>query len=365
MPEPFKNIFSEKMVKDLASLLKPQDDGFKEKSFVEYVLRDFEALELKARVNRIAEALGEFLPGDFRQNTFMLLKIKDNFPSLRGVIFPAYVAMKGLSQKDFDFSMKALGEFTKGSSSEFGVRPFIQFDLSRALGFMEKWAKSSDTDLRRLSSEGLRPRLPWGGTLWPLVEDPSKVLKILELLLKDKELYVRKSVANNLNDISKDHPDLIVTFIQKHLGNNHLTDWILKRGARTLIKKKDPKILSLFGYLLKEDPKNILQSKSIKVRPKELKIGENIEISYSLEMKKNFTGLMRLECMVDYPLTSKRKSSKLFFIKELELSGVKKVSGKKSLQFKNFSTHTQVPGVHKLKVLLNGVLLEKFSFTLR
>ncbi|MDR2339813.1 MAG: DNA alkylation repair protein [Deltaproteobacteria bacterium] len=358
MAEPFKNRFSESLIRKLAKRILEEAKGFPEKKFLKAALKDLDSLELKERVKRIAEALGEHMPGSFRENVLILLKVKSALGSLPGIVFPAYVALFGVNDKDFDFSLSALEEFTKGSSAEFGIRPFIEFDPNRAMKHVERFAKSQDEEVRRLSSEGIRPRLPWGGNLQCFIEDPLPILAILETLLDDSSQYVRKSVANNLNDISKDNPDLVVSFIEEHIGRGKDSDWILERGARTLLKNKNKRAMDFFGYAKGAAVAKSLESASFSVSPKVLHLGDALEASFCLKFTKQLRGRLRLEYRVMHMAKNNLKSGKLFFFKEMTVGASGCLTGKKRIRFKDYSIRKQTLGAHKLLFFLNGLELE-------
>jgi 3-methyladenine DNA glycosylase AlkC len=364
MSEPLKNIFSREMVEDLADILKEKRPDFDRRSFLTLTMKNFDSLELKERIERIAASLGEFLKGEFRENVELLLGVKDRFNPFQGLIFPAYAALKGLNGKDFDVAMKYLAEFTIGSSSEFGVRPFIAADPDRAMRHVAKWAQSGKTDLRRLASEGIRPRLPWGGSLKVFIEDPQPVLKILETLIQDPELYVRKSVANNLNDISKDHPETVISFMKKHYGKNSLTDWILNKGARSLVKANNMEALKILGYAGKKDSGPAVESVDFRISGGKIKIGESIRIKYDVKMASENKTKTRFSYKLVYPTKSGKKGSKIFFLKETSFTGGIRITAERLISFRNLSTRKQVPGVHEIFFLINGQSFKSRKFTL-
>ena len=145
------------------------------------------------------------------------------------MLFPDYVECYGLEH--FDSSISALETFTKYSSAEFAVRPFIMRYEQKMMSQMRKWSRSKNHHLRRLSSEGCRPRLPWSMALPAFKQDPTAILTIISALLSDGSEYVRRSVANNLNDISKDHPEIVIEITRQNLGQSDATDKLLKHAA--------------------------------------------------------------------------------------------------------------------------------------
>ncbi|MBC8080209.1 MAG: hypothetical protein H7X86_07675 [Gorillibacterium sp.] len=164
------------------------------------------------------------------------------------MFFSDFVAIYGQEDAQWELSMLALERFTQRSSAEFAIRPFLLRNPGRVMGQMEIWSQHPNEHVRRLSSEGCRPRLPWGVSLPMFKRDPTPVLSILEHLKADPSLYVRKSVANNLNDIAKDHPGVVLETVRCWKGVDPKTDWIIRQGCRTLIRKADPEVLTLFGY---------------------------------------------------------------------------------------------------------------------
>ena len=197
-------------------------------------------MELKQRVRHITRVLHNFLPERFSDAAKILTEIsielkKEERPQGFAHIFlPDYVECFGLDYPEE--ALSALGEITRLVSAEFAVRPFIVRYPQLSIRFLQSWSKSQDANVRRLASEGSRPRLPWAQTLAALRSDPTPVLPILENLKADPSLYVRKSVANHLNDIAKDHPALVLNIAKKWQGRHPATDWIIKHGCRTLLK---------------------------------------------------------------------------------------------------------------------------------
>lgn len=213
MAEALKEIFNRAFYRELAGLLHEAYSSFDEGAFVRAATAGLAKLELNERMRRTAQLMHEHLTPDFRKNVAILKQIA---PELRpsgggyaGIFVPEYVACFGADEpRLFDFCMQALRDVTEYSSSELAVREFLKRDFDRAYAYMLRWSADENYHVRRLSSEGLRPRLPWSFRLANLVEDPSPARPILDNLRADPELYVRKSVANHLNDISKDHPGL-------------------------------------------------------------------------------------------------------------------------------------------------------------
>jgi 3-methyladenine DNA glycosylase AlkC len=365
--ELLKDRFSAEFILALGGAVTLEQPGFDPSGFEAAVFEGhFEELGLKARVARIAAALSRFLPEGLEEALDPLFRVHRGFPGLPGLVFAEFVAQRGLSDKDFDVSMEALARFTVGSSSEFGVRPFIRRDPGRAMAFLRKWSRSPDEQVRRLASEGSRPRLPWGGVIEQFKADPAPVLELLDTLLADPSQYVQKSVANSLNDVSKDHPEAFLGFARPRLGKGRVSDWILRRGGRTLVKKKHGEALRLFGYALSpKRPQGMCESASLTIAPGEPRIGSSVTLAYSVRLSEGFGGLARVEYLLKYPLSpGGRPRSKLFFLKETLAGKGAEISGSRRVHFRDLSVRKQVPGEHGIELLLNGEVAASGSFTL-
>ncbi|MEM8814082.1 MAG: DNA alkylation repair protein, partial [Pseudomonadota bacterium] len=222
MPEPFKTFFNPDMIALMGTHLARASDGFDQGRFVDLATDNLDALELKERSRQIRDALQACLPSGFRDACAVLstaLHPEDDVDlsqtcmdehGIRGwAVMPMteFVAENGLD--DFDYAMDILKEMTKRFSSEFAVRAFIVRNPDKAMTIMAGWTEDANYHVRRLASEGSRPRLPWGGNLAMLISDPEPVIDLLENLKDDPSDYVRRSVANSLNDVAKDHPDRV------------------------------------------------------------------------------------------------------------------------------------------------------------
>ena len=247
MPEPLKLCYSEELVNSIANDCRKHRPTFENVSFLKNVLSDdWEALELKDRMHRLAEFLGSYLPSDFVKAIEIILPVANNYSGLAHMCFPDFVEQYGMD--DFDTSMLALEKLTAGSSSEFAIRPFIVKYPEQAIARLKLWAKSDCEHIRRLASEGCRPRLPWAMALPLFKKNPTEVLEIILPLIDDESLYVRRSVANNLNDISKDNPKMLIDIAKRYLGKNKNIDWVIKHACRGLLKQGERETLKLFGY---------------------------------------------------------------------------------------------------------------------
>lgn len=350
MAERLKDLFfSDKFITDLGSAIKGVFSEFDQAEFSRLVYADnWEAKELKDRMFHITRSLQATLPEDYALALKILTAVAPNFEGFNVMIFPDYVEKCGLD--DWDLSLPALAFFTKLCSSEFAIRPFLASDPDRAMGYMYKWARDEDFHLRRLASEGCRPRLPWAMSLPVFKEDPSLILPIMETLKDDPVNYVRMSVANNLNDISKDHPNVVLDICEKWYGQSENTDWIVKRACRTMLKAGNVRALILFGF---GDPGQI-GIEALSFDCSKLGIGENLRFSFKVKLKDKEARRVRLEYGVDFVKAKNKNSRKIFQIREADFeSGSYTISRKHS--FKDLSTRKHYPGPHRFTIIVNGV----------
>lgn len=355
MPEPLKNVYNNEFLRQFSEKLHCVYSAFDRKKFIAIMLDEtWEELPLKRRMHRITEALGRCLPTRFEKALYILFAIDADCTGFPYLFFPDFVATYGLLEEHWELSIAALERFTIRSSSEFAVRPFLLRNPERMIQQMEKWAKHSNEHVRRLASEGCRPRLPWGQSLPMFKRDPAPVFRILEILKADPSLYVRKSVANNLNDIAKDHPALVIETARGWLGVNPYTDWIVRQGCRTLIRKAYPEVMELFGYAKNNDETSIITQTVFTVEPSEVAIGEVCELHYELLVRVGEPLHIRVEYAIDFVKAGGRLSRKNFLLTDKSVPGGVKISGSRSHSWRNLTTRTHYSGKHRIVLLVNG-----------
>lgn len=341
--------FSEKFITELGNVIQKIYPGFDQAEFNGLIYtEDWEKKELKEKMHHTTRCLGATLPKDFAEALGILTEVAPNFKGFDVMVFPDYVEHYGLD--DWDLSLPALAFFTTLCSSEFAIRPFLDKDPERTMPYLYKWALDEDMHLRRLASEGCRPRLPWAMALPKFKKDPTPILQILETLKDDPDEYVRRSVANNLNDISKDNPDVVLDLCERWFGENANRDWVVKRACRTLLKAGNTRALMLFGF---GDPRHI-EISDLAFAPQTLVIGDELHFSFKLKKKDETSSQIRLEYAVDYVKARNKVSRKIFQIKEAEYNaGNYQITRKHS--FKQLSTRKHYPGPHQFTIIVNGV----------
>ena len=357
MAELLKDQVSPAFIKKLAQEIVRHHPPFPAKKFTQGVLdKNWEKRALKDRIAYTAESLHLAFAQNFRKATDILLLASPAFHGLPHLVFPTYIELFG--REDFALSMNALEKMTPQSSAEFAIRPFILQDPVKTMKKMRAWSTHPNEHVRRLASEGCRPRLPWASALPAFKKDPQPILPILRTLRDDPSLYVRKSVANNLNDISKDHPALLLQLAQDWIGQSPRTDWILKHGCRTLLKQGNRDALALFSL---PPPKHV-SLKEFSIQPK-VAIGESLVFSFHLKTSAPSLGLLRLEYALHFRKKNGETSAKVFKISESTIpSPEKEIS--KTHSFRPLSTRTYYPGKHYLSVIVNGHVLAKKEFCL-
>lgn len=240
-------MFNQPYYNKLAGAFKQVYNPFPTEKFLKDVLEPLAALSLNERMRHTSGTLHQHLPNDYIKTIGIMKEVIPMLPTgYTALVFPDYVGQYGTH--DFNTSLDALHEFTRFGSSEFAIRHFLKLDFEKTIKKMLAWSEEDNEHVRRLASEGSRPRLPWSFKLEAVIKNPTHTQPILENLKQDESLYVRKSVANHLNDITKDSPDHVLRLIKRWDKSHPHTAWIVKRGCRSLFKQGDKKSLAAFNY---------------------------------------------------------------------------------------------------------------------
>ena len=355
MAEPLKAMYNVEFLRQFSKKVHAVYGAFDSFGFIETVLDDsWDGLALKARMRRIAEVLGRYLPHGYEEALEILFAIDEECIGFPYLFFPEFVAVYGQADEHWPLSMKALERFTMKSSSEFAVRSFLLRHPERMMQQMEKWSKHTDEHVRRLASEGCRPRLPWGEGLAVFKRDPAPVLRVLELLKTDSSLYVRKSVANNLNDIAKDHPAIVIATARRWKGVHSYTDWIVRQGCRTLIRKADPETMALFGYAQQIGSTLLTTYASLSVEPSVLPVGGSCELGYELYIQEGGPLHIRIEYGIDFVKSRGHTSRKIFLLSHKTVPGGARLSATRIHRWLDLTTRRHYSGAHRIALLVNG-----------
>jgi 3-methyladenine DNA glycosylase AlkC len=348
MAEKLKNLFFTKIfINQLGSEIQNVYHSFNKNKFLSLIqVAAWDNMELKQRMRHISESMNQTLP-PYPEALKILEQVSSKFTGFNAMIFPDFVEKFGLEYRDI--SLRALWLFTKQCSSEFAIRPFLLRDLHQTMQQMYDWADDEDPMVRRLASEGCRPRLPWAMALPELKKDPGPIFPILEKLKDDKSESVRRSVANNLNDISKDHPGLVLEICQRWFGKSENVDKLIKHACRDMLKSGNKEALRLFGFV---DPHHVAVD-DFMVSTNSVKIGESIVFSFRLKIAGQKPVKIRLEYIIHFVKSNGRHSPKVFQIKEGNFkAGSHNIQKKHS--FQDFSTRKHYPGQHTISIIING-----------
>jgi 3-methyladenine DNA glycosylase AlkC len=361
MPEPFKNMYNRQFLTDLASALQAVYPSFDTVMFLDRIYDEqWEARELKARMRHITLTLGSLLPPDYRTT---LAIMRQAAPMLNGygfepMVFPDFVEVYGLD--DWETSIPALEQFTQQSSGEFAVRPFILRDQERMMAQMLAWAGHSSHHVRRLASEGCRPRLPWAIALPAFKADPSPILPVLEKLKLDESDFVRRSVANNLNDIAKDNPQVVLDVVS--CWRAHDTPemkWIIRQALRTLVKKGDSGALNLLGY----DHGADVTLKSFTLDPETITIGDALTFTFEVESVSDTPQNLLIDYVVYHHRANGQLTPKVFKLTKAFVAPGETLCITRRHSFRPVTTRKYYPGEHALALQINGIPFERKRFT--
>lgn len=352
-----KDFFNSDLIQAISGDVKRVWGDFNQESFEKDVLTNLEPLALKERAFLVADTLQVYLPDDYGEAVTILLdSFPDNsynshMPNLNSFYYmPHACFVERYGVHNYDESVRALFEITIRFTSEFPIRPFIERYPKEMMAQLHSWAEHENEHVRRLVSEGTRPRLPWASRLPEFQKDPEPVLELLQKLKEDKSLYVRRSVANNLNDIAKDHPYRVIDVLKKwNQTKNVDTKWLVKHAARTLVKQGYPKVLGLLGYSndVKVDLKNLKIDQSVK-------IGGEVHFSFELLSRENEVKDLMIDYSMHFTKANGKLAAKVFKLSKSKIADNGTLSISKKHSFKLISTRKYYPGLHKVEVIVNG-----------
>jgi len=364
-----RDVFNEKVVNQLAASLAHAWHGFDAQEFSRAINSRLKDLSFSGRAALIRDSLWEYLPKDFPRALEIILKalppeiVGDDLTGYDGfIVMPQndFVAKYGLDH--YDLSMQALYQMTKRFSAEGAIRAFILKYPEQTLKILSDWAEDQNPHVRRLVSEGTRPRLPWTMQLKPFIEDPRPVLQLLEKLKTDPMLMVRRSVANNLNDIAKDNPDLVVKTLRRWSKiDDEGTRWLIRHAARTLVKQGNKDALQVLGFNSKVE---IVVSK-IQLDKPVVRMGEDLNFSFEIMSKSKEVQDLMIDYIIHHVKANGRLTPKVFKLAKKKLQAGEKHQIAKQHSFHTISTRKYYAGTHRLEIQVNGVIYAKENFDLK
>ncbi|TXT36956.1 MAG: putative DNA alkylation repair enzyme [Comamonadaceae bacterium] len=358
MAEPLKNQYGADVPRAIAAMIAAVHPAFNSAGFVREVLDGYDRLELMPRGKKMTRALRAYLPDDYSRAVAILLDSldqphgRDPGLSLASFLYlphTQFVAEYGLAH--FELSMRAQHALTQRFTAEFSIRPFLLHHPEATLAQLMAWTADPSAHVRRLVSEGTRPRLPWAPRLRQFQADPTPVLALLERLKDDPELYVRRSVANNLNDIGKDHPEVLAHTAQAWLQDATAErSWIVGHALRSAVKRGETAALAVLGF--GQNAQVVVEQ--VQISPERACIGGVMTMAFQLRNPLSQPQTVLVDLAVHYVKASGQARAKVFKLKTLELAPGQTVSLSKKLSLAQMSTRTHYPGLHQVNVVLNG-----------
>ena len=375
MAEPFKNFLNAEIVGWLRRHFTRAWPGFGGARFQTLALDGLESMELKARAQHLCAALEATLPADFATAADLieasllpvrrdeeLGELRTSEAGLAGwALWPVteFVARRGLASPER--ALACLHALTQRFTAEWAIRPFIVAHPELSFATLQRWLDDPSPHVRRLVSEGSRPRLPWGLQLKGLIADPSPTLPLLAALQDDESEYVRRSVANHLNDIAKDHPAIVADWVERHLPDASAERRaLLKHASRTLIKQGDARILKAWGL-----GKRFAGEASLALSPKRVQLGESLTMTLVLHSTAKRTQKLVIDYAVHHVKASGERTPKVFKGWAFELAAGESRTLVKRHSMREVTTRRYHAGRHAIDLRINGEVLTEAEFDLK
>jgi 3-methyladenine DNA glycosylase AlkC len=336
-------------------------------AFVNQIVPQLDGLEMKQRSIVFVQALRDHLPAGFANAWELLETALGAELSDDGGMFndgwhywPIAQFIETFGLENFDVGVRAMHEITKRHTAEFAIRPFLIHYQDKMLAILHTWAEDENPHVRRLVSEGTRPRLPWAGRLYEFIEDPSPTLALLEKLKDDPSEYVRRSVSNHLNDIAKDHPQVVIKTCRRWWQNGSPERrWIVQRALRTLVKDGNPDALAVLGY----GPPQVTLA-DFNVAPDPLRLGEKLSLAFTLRSTAATRQNLVIDFVIHFVKANGQTSGKVFKLETAVLAPDQLLTITKNHPIRSITTRTYYPGTHRVDIQVNGKIVGKRHFDL-
>ena len=374
MAEAFKNLIDEQTVREAARHFQRVWPGFEAVRFEALAQHGLQDLEFKARAMHLCAALEATLPTDFDRAAGLIEAALappgegDDLATLRSgpqglagwVVWPLgeYVVRRGADQPQR--ALQLLHALTQRHTAEWALRPFIESHPLLAFDTLARWCDDDSAHVRRLVSEGSRPRLPWGLQLKGLIRDPSPTLPLLRRLQDDPSAYVRRSVANHLNDIAKDHPALVAAWVEAHLpGAPAARQKLLRHACRSLIKAGNARVLKAFGL-----GQALKGTVSLALSPRRIRLGEAVELRVVLQSAARRPQALLIDYAVHHVKAAGHRTAKVFKGWRVELAPGETRTLVKRHAVKPITTRVYHAGPHAVDLRVNGRIMAEAGFEL-
>jgi len=364
-----RDVFNPALVNELANNIANVWDAFERNAFVDAIIPELSKLSFGDRNSLIADSLHKYLPDDFQRAAQILVTALGPEPasdSLSGfdgfIVMPQCLFISRYGLDDFETSINALYEMTKRFTAEGDIRPFIEKYPEETMTFLHRIAQDKSPFARRLASEGSRPRLPLCARLPKFQRDPLPVIALLEKLKSDPNLMVRRSVANNLNDIAKDNPDIVVETLegwQKSDPSKEM-DWVIAHSLRSVLKQGHPGALRLMGY----NPETKISVSEIQLSDEKPAIGEEITFSFNVTSCEDNSSKVMIDYVVHFMKANGKQAPKVFKAAKKTLAAGETITITKKHSFQQRSTRKHYSGAHALEVQINGKKYTRADFEL-
>ncbi|NND04429.1 MAG: DNA alkylation repair protein [Acidimicrobiia bacterium] len=359
MAEPLKNMVGEAVVRDIADRVISADTEFGRDRFVADLMSELPALELKPRIEAVARRLRSGLSDDYLRALGTVVAVARQDPPIEGfAAWPlcTFVEIFGLDHPDE--SLAAMEYLTQRASCEFAIRPYLRDHWDKAYTKLEAFTTHDSAEVRRLPSEGTRPRLPWGANVQRLSDDHAPGLALLEHLRHDPDEVVRRSVANHLNDISKVSADLVVTTLERWKKEPAIDMKMVSHALRTLVKQGHLGAMGVLGYATEAAVLVV----EFDVAPTEVRMGDHISLAATLESTAADSQLIVVDFVIHHINKSGATSPKVFKWKTLDLGPGERIDLSKRRLIQMASTRTYYPGEHRVELQVAGKVVAEASF---
>jgi 3-methyladenine DNA glycosylase AlkC len=371
MPEQLKTFFSPSLVRRLADEIGRVHPTFPSRAFLRQATAGLDALELLDRGRHISDALADHLPPEYPDAIDVLLRSlgpEHATDELVGVGMAPFfylphvlfVQRRGLGH--FDLSMRAQYELTKRFSAESSIRPYIAKDPERTLAVLREWTRDPNAHVRRLVSEGTRLRLPWAGRVKWLDAHPERVLELLEQLKDDPASLVRRSVANNLNDLGKVHPALLIRTCEAWLADaSEERRALVEHALRSAVKRGEAEALRVLGF----GGRARVSVEDVRIAPARVPIGGKVSVSFTVRSKSRETQELLVDLAVHFVKAAGHTAPKVFKLQRVRLAPRAEVQLQKKISLAVHTTRVPRVGTHPVDVIVNGEATRLGAFEVR